>query len=185
MKILYSLLVILSIVACKGTPETEVKAPPSQKEGTPATTQIVDLNATATVSEVSFSDPSYEALYEAYLELKAALVNTNTQQAQKAATALSQASDEVTETTIATKKAIKTIISQNDTKAQRIAFETVSQNIEVLLMDKVASGTIYKQYCPMAFDGKGAYWLSDSKEVRNPYFGDQMLKCGVIDSKLN
>jgi hypothetical protein len=36
----------------------------------------------------------------------------------------------------------------------------------------------YYQYCPMAFNNQGGYWLSDSKEVRNPYFGSQMLKCG-------
>jgi hypothetical protein len=30
----------------------------------------------------------------------------------------------------------------------------------------------------MAFDDKGAYWLSEMKEIRNPYFGDRMLKCG-------
>jgi Cu(I)/Ag(I) efflux system membrane fusion protein len=44
---------------------------------------------------------------------------------------------------------------------------------------------IYYQYCPMAFDNKGAYWLSDTKEIRNPYLGDKMMTCGstkeVID----
>lgn len=38
----------------------------------------------------------------------------------------------------------------------------------------------YVQFCPMAFDDKGAYWLSDDSKVKNPYFGSQMLKCGVI-----
>ena len=30
----------------------------------------------------------------------------------------------------------------------------------------------------MAFDNKGAYWLSEEKEIRNPYFGSKMLTCG-------
>jgi Cu(I)/Ag(I) efflux system membrane fusion protein len=30
----------------------------------------------------------------------------------------------------------------------------------------------------MAFDNKGAYWLSETEEIRNPYFGDVMLGCG-------
>lgn len=38
--------------------------------------------------------------------------------------------------------------------------------------------TAYYQYCPMAIGDKGAYWLSDNKQIRNPYFGDAMLKCG-------
>ncbi len=39
---------------------------------------------------------------------------------------------------------------------------------------------IYQEYCPMAFDNKGAYWLSESAEIRNPYFGNSMLTCGEV-----
>ncbi len=39
-------------------------------------------------------------------------------------------------------------------------------------------GMIYYQYCPMANGDKGAYWLSNIEEIANPYFGDEMLKCG-------
>jgi Cu(I)/Ag(I) efflux system membrane fusion protein len=35
----------------------------------------------------------------------------------------------------------------------------------------------------MAFD-TGAYWISDSKEIRNPYFGDAMLTCGEVKKEL-
>jgi Cu(I)/Ag(I) efflux system membrane fusion protein len=38
--------------------------------------------------------------------------------------------------------------------------------------------TVYHQYCPMAFDDKGAYWLSSQSAIRNPYFGKEMLTCG-------
>jgi membrane fusion protein, copper/silver efflux system len=40
---------------------------------------------------------------------------------------------------------------------------------------------VYKMYCPMAFDDEGAYWLSDRDQILNPYFGDAMLSCGVIE----
>jgi hypothetical protein len=33
----------------------------------------------------------------------------------------------------------------------------------------------------MAFDGEGGYWLSDSKEIRNPYYGEKMLVCGNVE----
>ena len=39
---------------------------------------------------------------------------------------------------------------------------------------------VYKDYCPMAFNNKGAYWLSETKEITNPYFGASMLSCGEI-----
>ncbi|MBK8503519.1 MAG: DUF3347 domain-containing protein [Saprospiraceae bacterium] len=35
-------------------------------------------------------------------------------------------------------------------------------------------------YFQMAFDNKGAYWLTDDQEIKNPCFGDKMLKCGNI-----
>lgn len=39
-------------------------------------------------------------------------------------------------------------------------------------------GTTYYQYCPMANGDSGAYWFSNEKDIKNPYFGDEMLKCG-------
>lgn len=39
---------------------------------------------------------------------------------------------------------------------------------------------LYYQYCPMAFDNNGAYWLSLNKKIENPYFGQKMLHCGVV-----
>ncbi len=40
--------------------------------------------------------------------------------------------------------------------------------------------TVYVDYCPMANSDKGAYWLSEASEIRNPYYGDAMLSCGEI-----
>jgi len=45
--------------------------------------------------------------------------------------------------------------------------------------------TVYYQYCTMAFSTKGAYWLSEKKNIENPYFGDAMLKCGETRETLN
>jgi len=39
---------------------------------------------------------------------------------------------------------------------------------------------VYYDYCPMANDNKGAYWLSAEKEIKNPYFGSSMLTCGSV-----
>lgn len=37
---------------------------------------------------------------------------------------------------------------------------------------------LYYQFCPMAKNGEGANWLSNEKEIQNPYMGQRMLKCG-------
>ncbi|XAZ81911.1 efflux RND transporter periplasmic adaptor subunit (plasmid) [Fibrella sp. ES10-3-2-2] len=49
----------------------------------------------------------------------------------------------------------------------------------------VGDKPVYRQYCPMAQGNKGAYWLSDKKPIRNPYFGDQMLTCGETKEEIN
>lgn len=44
--------------------------------------------------------------------------------------------------------------------------------------------TLYLEYCPMAFDNKGAVWVSEIKEIKNPYFGDKMLTCGEVQKTI-
>ncbi len=41
-------------------------------------------------------------------------------------------------------------------------------------------GAVYRIFCPMAFGGKGAFWLQPDPDVRNPYFGPKMLECGEV-----
>jgi len=175
---------IVLLVACKGTTEADVKITPAPGDTREVVSTTKDLDSTESASEVTFSDQKYGSVYLSYLAVKAAMVNTNATTAQKEATALSQAADGIVEISEETRKSIKTIISETDIKTQRAAFEKVSKDLEVLFSGKITSGTIYKQYCPMAFNGEGGYWLSDSKEVRNPYYGDQMLTCGVVDSEI-
>jgi Cu(I)/Ag(I) efflux system membrane fusion protein len=43
-----------------------------------------------------------------------------------------------------------------------------------------ASQTLYVNYCPMANDNKGAYWLSEVEEIRNPFMPEKMRSCGEV-----
>jgi Cu(I)/Ag(I) efflux system membrane fusion protein len=43
-----------------------------------------------------------------------------------------------------------------------------------------ANQTLYVNYCPMAQDGKGAYWLSEVEEIRNPFMPEKMRTCGEV-----
>jgi Cu(I)/Ag(I) efflux system membrane fusion protein len=45
-------------------------------------------------------------------------------------------------------------------------------------------GTLYVQHCPMAFNNKGADWISREHDIRNPYFGVSMLTCGDVTDTL-
>jgi len=70
-------------------------------------------------------------------------------------------------------------------EGQRQAFEKLSMGVYALVR-RFGPGhtTLYKQYCPMAFDNQGAFWLSTSEEIKNPYFGDEMLECGEVQETL-
>jgi len=50
---------------------------------------------------------------------------------------------------------------------------------------KIKNLTLFRQYCPMAFDNKGAYWLSNTQDIYNPYFGEEMRFCGEVKEQLN
>jgi len=43
---------------------------------------------------------------------------------------------------------------------------------------------VYVQHCPMAFNDRGADWLAYEDQILNPYFGDQMLRCGVVQDSI-
>ncbi len=85
-------------------------------------------------------------------------------------------------------QALQTVRDQSGIEAQRTAFISLSETMIAVVkaFGPFNKGTIYVQHCPMANDNKGADWLSGNKAIRNPYYGDQMLKCGsVIDSISN
>lgn len=76
-------------------------------------------------------------------------------------------------------KQIDLIASSGDIEEQRAAFVSFNdQFYKVVKLFGLMGKTVYYQFCPMANDGKGAYWLSDIKEILNPYYGDAMLTCG-------
>ncbi|HEY1025575.1 MAG TPA: hypothetical protein VGE26_10450, partial [Sphingobacteriaceae bacterium] len=63
--------------------------------------------------------------------------------------------------------------------------DALTSEVEKLIKaSKIKSGTVYKQYCPMAYDGNGAYWLANESDIRNPYYGDEMLECGEVKEEI-
>ena len=74
---------------------------------------------------------------------------------------------------------ITTISTTSNISTQRISFAEFNNAFyESVKAFGLHQGMIYYQYCPMANGDKGAYWLSNIEEIANPYFGDEMLKCG-------
>ncbi len=63
---------------------------------------------------------------------------------------------------------------------QREHFVQMSEDVYELVKGFGGGQALYHDHCPMYNGDKGAMWLSETKEIRNPYFGDKMLKCGVV-----
>ena len=61
---------------------------------------------------------------------------------------------------------------------QREYFSLLSQDVFSLIKAFGTKQTVYQDYCPMYGDGKTGYWISETKEVINPYYGSEMLNCG-------
>lgn len=146
---------------------------------------------------------SFASLLNAYYSLRDAFVASDTVKVNEAATALTATADslKVSELQGDTSGAIretaqffaatisssgKAVTGEKEIDAKRKEFNMISDALWNLTRTVHYDGQkLYYQFCPMAFDNTGAYWLSADKEIRNPYFGSKMLKCGEVTDSLD
>lgn len=75
----------------------------------------------------------------------------------------------------------KAISQADDVEAQRKHFIALSDAmISTAQAFKAPANKLFVQFCPMADNDQGAFWLSSQEKIRNPYFGDTMLTCGEV-----
>jgi Cu(I)/Ag(I) efflux system membrane fusion protein len=146
--------------------------------------------------------PSYEApaalkenlkpLIEDYLHLKNALIEADAGEAKAAVRDLNgqlkklnadglegEALNFFNQHTKHLAHTSKQLLGETSIDGQRRYFIGLSQAMLALIeaFDPY-DRPLYRQYCPMADNDQGAYWLSEEEAVRNPYYGDLMLSCG-------
>ncbi len=130
----------------------------------------------------------------AYMGLKDALVQTDAAQAKTIAAEFVRLLEDVESSSLSTddKKAVTDVlpgmrydleqIQELEIDKQRVVFKALSEK-SITLAGLVGVGTtVYQQHCPMYAGGSS--WLSFNEEIRNPYYGDKMLKCGVVEATL-
>lgn len=78
------------------------------------------------------------------------------------------------------KYSTKSIIEVSNLEEQRNHFKYLSSHLSIAIQLYGVNEKVYNQFCPMANNNKGAYWLSKEEQILNPYFGEDMLKCGEI-----
>ena len=122
-------------------------------------------------------------ILNAYIKLKDALVASNGGQAKQVAVDMLEVIDAIKMPRI--QQNTKGIAATDDLSMQRNYFDSLSLNVyEMAKAAETEIPNMYWQFCPMAFDNKGAYWLSFQEEIKNPYFGDKMLKCGRVEEEI-
>lgn len=139
--------------------------------------------------EGTSSKEEVQVLFDSYLALKDALVASDFANTKNKAEDFSSKVAQIKtqdETLKALANDANKIAQAEDINSQRDYLNTLSDNLlSILKATEGKESTVYRQYCPMAFDNTGAYWLSNSKDIENPYFGDQMLKCGKVVETIN
>ncbi len=137
-------------------------------------------------------------VFNSYVDLKDALVASNAESAQAGAKETDEALANVDMKLLTgaahndwmtylapMQTALKEMQSASDIEVQRQAFSDLSNNLYKSVKAFGLGGKeAFYEYCPMAFNDEGAYWLSDQEKIRNPYFGDKMLTCGMVKEKL-
>jgi hypothetical protein len=137
-------------------------------------------------------------VFTSYVELKDAFVASDTEKVQTEASETRDALAKVDMKLVSgaahndwmnylapMQRALNEIQSSDNIEAQRKSFSMLSDNLYKSVKAFGLGGKeAFYEYCPMAFNNEGGYWLSDEEKIRNPYFGDKMLSCGEVKEKL-
>ena len=67
---------------------------------------------------------------------------------------------------------------------QREHFALLSKDVNDLVKAFGGGQPLYQDFCPMYDKGKGAIWLSETKDIKNPYYGKKMLTCGKVKEEI-
>jgi hypothetical protein len=180
-------IVATTLVACNSNNSTEYKS-----------TDEVDSSKTSTsVNDVQKGVPIGEII-KSYLELKKSLTEDNSAGAATAGISLEAAFKSFDKSTLTTeqKKTFEDVEDDAREHAEHIGanggniahqrehFEILSKDIYDLVKAIDGGQILYKDFCPMYNNKKGAFWLSETKEIKNPYLGKAMPTCGTIKEEI-
>lgn len=132
-----------------------------------------------------------DAVFNHYFFIKDALVQSNGVNAAKSASELLNLIKKVDASKLTTNAQevwkdllpkvnsnLNEIVSLKDIAQQRAGFSQLSNHLYAVAKVAKLKTVVYYQFCPMYNSNKGAYWLSTTQAIKNPYYGSQMLTCG-------
>jgi hypothetical protein len=142
---------------------------------------------------------SIKGLLNGYMQIKNGLANDNGNDAATGGKAFNDALAKVDKSSMSAgqKKSFEDIaddakemaehISTNAGKIahQREHFYMLSKDMYDVVKTFGAGQTLYQDFCPMYNNKKGATWLSETKDIKNPYLGNEMPDCGSVKETLH
>ncbi|MCG3136869.1 MAG: hypothetical protein HJJLKODD_00705 [Phycisphaerae bacterium] len=137
--------------------------------------------------------PHTQPVMAAYFELVDSLADDDLQRSRQAISQLQQAIVHAQSMNLQTDvdrdfKSLINTISTTIPNSDDGSIEQIRQRLPALTQAMIQylrrfghnmDDPILIMHCPMAMDNQGADWLQIQSHVRNPYFGAQMLSCGV------
>jgi hypothetical protein len=188
---------------CSGNKKEDDHAGHDQNAATDTAKHATGSTASDEAAEPQFQvDASFQnqlaSVFTSYIELKDAFVASDASKVKEEAKGTDEALTKVDMKLLTgaahndwmnylspIQSSLKEIQSSTDIEAQRKAFSNLSDNLYKSVKAFGLGGKeAFYEFCPMAFNNEGAYWLSEQKQIRNPYFGDKMLTCGQVKEKL-
>ena len=164
------------------------------------TNTATDTAKPGPTEETTATSISTKGVVTAYLELKNALTKDDDKNAAQAGNRLVEAIAAINKASLTAEQSKVFAEVADDAKEhaehigsnagnikhQREHFETLSEEIYDLVEAGGNTGQkLYYDNCPMYNDGKGGNWLSETKEIQNPYLGKAMPTCGRVKEELN
>lgn len=188
----------LAIAACNTGNDKTTTSKENDKTGDTSMAMHQQLTNHATGTQNAAMFP-IKAIIAGYLQMKNALANDNANDAAAAGKSIVELLNKVNQSTLSAdqmkayadlhddiKENAEHIGSNADKiKHQREHFMMLSSDISDLIKAFGNNGqTLYKDFCPMANNGKGAIWISETKDIKNPYLGKSMPTCGTIKEEM-
>ena len=143
-------------------------------------------------------DGSMKEMVSQYLQIKNALANDNGNDAASAGNAFVKSMAKMDKNSLTAEKKKKWDDLSDDAKEmaehigknagdiehQREHFDMLSADMYDMVKTFGAGQTLYKDFCPMYNNKKGASWLSETKDIKNPYLGKAMPTCGSVKEEI-
>ncbi|MCG9971818.1 DUF3347 domain-containing protein [Christiangramia crocea] len=168
----FSVIFLTSCKEAKENQSVEVNTPEEVKK---AEKKVAD------VADQDFIDGMTGKIWHNYLEIKMALTRDDADKAKDVAKSMADSFSSEREEM---KSIAQQLAETDDIEKQRQLFADFTEKAGPMFEEALSKGTIYKKFCPMAFNNKGAYWYADVEEITNPYFGDKMLDCGTVEKTI-